>query len=53
MKYFAMLDTEEVVLIGEYGDINDAMNDEPANTHWVFSEQSLIDLRDNINEVLK
>lgn len=52
MKYFAILDTEEIVLIGEFDTITDAFDNEPPNTHWVYSEDGLRVLRDNINEVL-
>jgi hypothetical protein len=53
MRYFAMLDTEEVVLIGEFEDIADVFNKEPPRTHWIFSEEGLRTLAEQIERALK
>jgi hypothetical protein len=41
MKYFAMLDTEDVVEITDATTYEEAFEREPANTHWVFTEDGL------------
>ena len=53
MKYFALLDTEYLVIIGDYPSIREAMDDEPGNTVWTFSEDDLRALEEKIQEALK
>jgi DNA-directed RNA polymerase beta subunit len=39
-RYFAMLDTEELVEI-QTESFNQALDQEPENAHWMFSTESL------------
>jgi hypothetical protein len=42
-KYYAFITEPKLtpILIGEFSDINEAMNNEPPNTIWVMDEQDL------------
>ena len=53
MRYFAMTDQEEITLIGDFEDIQEAFDKEPSGTHWVFSEEGLRQFADKIEEILK
>lgn len=52
IKYYALLDTEEIVALGECADIGEAFEKEPQNAHWLFSENGLRDMLNKIQEVL-
>lgn len=41
MKYFAFTDDQKIRLIGEFEHISDAMDREPGNAVWIFSETDL------------
>lgn len=40
-RHFAMLDDESVAVIEGAKDVCDALEQEPGNTHWMFSEAGL------------
>lgn len=52
IKYYALLDTEGIVALGECEDIGEAFEKEPQNAHWLFSENGLRDMLNKIQEVL-
>lgn len=41
MKYYAMLDTETVLFLGEHEDYDSADEKTPSNTVWIFSQVTL------------
>ena len=38
MKYYALLDNEDFDYFGDFDSIYEALDNEPMNTVWVFSE---------------
>lgn len=53
MKYFALLDTEDLVIIGDYPSVYEALDNKPGNAVWIFSEDELRALEEKIQEALK
>lgn len=51
-RYFAFIDSSNVVEVGSFAHIEDAFAAEPKDTIWMFSESCLRDLRSRINELL-
>lgn len=52
MKYYAMCDDNTVVAVD--GDTwTEAAENEPANTHWLFSEEGLREFIANAQDALK
>ena len=53
-RYFAFLDTEDVVFLGRFNTIGDAMDADPhGNSLWVFNEDSLRCFAQRIDAALK
>lgn len=40
-RFYAFLDTGLIQYLGHFQSMNQAMDNEPANTHWVLSEEGL------------
>ena len=56
MKYYAFIDTEDFVTIGDFDSIDDALDDkfhETMNTVWVFSEDGARALLAKMTEELE
>ena len=47
MRWFALLDTEGLMPLGEHEDFNSADEVAPGNTVWLWNENALRRLRDN------
>lgn len=47
MRWFALLDTEGLMPLGEHEDFNSADEVAPGNTVWLWNEDALRRLRDN------
>jgi len=51
MRFYAFLDTEVIVDIGEWNTYDDAFENEPPNTHWVLSREGLEKLVDSLRQL--
>ena len=53
MKYYAFLDDEDFDYFGDFDSINEALDNEPENTLWIFNEKGARALLAKMQEVLK
>ena len=52
MKFYAMLDDQTVQIV-EADSFSQAIDKEPPNTHWLFSEEGLREFLTNAQAALK
>ena len=52
MKFYAMLDDQTLEVV-EADNWTDAADKEPANTHWLFTEEGLREFITNAQDALK
>ena len=53
MKYYALLDNEDFDYFGDFDSINEAIDNEPENTLWIFNEKGARALLAKMKEELE